>query len=559
MGARMELWGPTGETAPAWVPALVGAPAAAEPPAAAEKTTKKAKVASGDEIWKVAAMNCVLLRRLPASELKYVKSAAKTIKLIAGASLYKEGDACDSFYVVQSGHYVASRAMEGSAVRYLREYVAGDTIGSHELFFSLPRESTLTAIEGGSLWVIGKRIFDSKLRIAPAVKPAMLDYLRTVPLFAGMTTEFLVALARAAVELHVEAGKSICIEGDAARDVYAIKAGELATSKAGTDMSFTMCAPNVFGESALLCSRAADIDDVRTRMATVKANEAGATVLVFDVAAIECLVGFCLQDRSVRAFNRKLLASIKIDSVAILDVLMKYGEDESSRLLDWLADAMVEEYFEVGDTLAVEGAEDSSLYVIKAGEAAISTKANGELATIGAGAFFGELSLLTKKHKRTASIVAKTKLRVATLPAAVVKANEALEEWRNALGYAATRRAVRGTAPPHPPSCPHGRRRSSAMHCRPHTPSTRAPRAPCTPRAACALARARVNSSHARPATIPPAPCKRDRRLVSRSTQGGHGDDRGKGKGRRQGHRRHSQGPGGRGQSPWWLTTALLR
>jgi len=414
---------------------MEAAPAQQEPEAVVAVPSKKPKAMSSEEIFRAAAKRDVLLRRLPPTELKYVKSAAKQTKIAKGSVIFEEGAMAENFYIVEKGRFAASRAVTAAGKqRLLREYEPGDTFGSHELLFQLPRSHKLVARESGSVWVLSKRVFDAKLRIAPPVKPAVLDFLKTVPLFSDLSTEYLTALGRAAIDINLDAGKPICVEGEAASEVYAIKSGELVTSKAGTDVGFTMEAPSCFGESALLCSCASDGDDVRRRQATVRAIHPGAVVVAFDVSAIETLVGFCLQERSVRAFNRKLLASIKIDEVSILDVLMKHGEQEGSRLLDWLADAMFDEHFEEGEVVAAEGAEDGSLYVIKAGEAAVSTKEAGEVATLSAGGFFGELSLLPKKHKRSATIVAKSRLRVASLPAAVVKANSELEQWRNALG-----------------------------------------------------------------------------------------------------------------------------
>lgn len=195
------------EAAPAVAPAE-----AAESPSGG--VAKKAKTA--DEVWTQAVKGSVLLKKLSSSELKYVKTAAKAVKYVAGAIVYTEEATPDNYYVVQSGRYHADRET-AAGTRLLREYSAGDSFGSHELLFSTPRAAKITCMVGGSLWVISKRVFDSKLRIPPAIKPATLELIKTLPLFEGLGAEQLAALARAAVEVSVEGGQTVCAEGDAVR------------------------------------------------------------------------------------------------------------------------------------------------------------------------------------------------------------------------------------------------------------------------------------------------------------------------------------------------------
>ena len=82
----------------------------------------------------------------------------------------------------------------------------------------------------------------------------------------------------------------LCSEGEAARAVHTVREGSLHTSQEGTDFSLTIEAPGCLGESSL-----GPHDDTRVRGATVRAGEAGATVLVWRVASIETLIGFDLQ------------------------------------------------------------------------------------------------------------------------------------------------------------------------------------------------------------------------------------------------------------------------
>jgi hypothetical protein len=49
-----------------------------------------------------------------------------------------------------------------------------------ELLHSVSRTVTLTCIEDGHIWSIGKRVFDMKLKLVAAPKRELLDFLRKV-------------------------------------------------------------------------------------------------------------------------------------------------------------------------------------------------------------------------------------------------------------------------------------------------------------------------------------------------------------------------------------------
>jgi tetratricopeptide (TPR) repeat protein len=87
-------------------------------------------------------------------------------------------------------------------------------------------------------------------------------------------------------------------------------------------------------------------------------------------------------------------------------------EDMTPEEREATVERMVLETFEMGDIIITEGEQGSSLYVIVSGEVKVYTRGTkGEsfyLATLGAGDFFGEVSVLTGKP-RTATITASTR------------------------------------------------------------------------------------------------------------------------------------------------------
>lgn len=195
--------------------------------------------------------------------------------------------------------------------------------------------------------------------------------------------------------------------------------------------SLTMKPPEVFGESSLHSE-----DDLRVRQATVAAvGDSGSTVMSWQVASIEALVGFGLQEercvhhllpithhqqptrrkaqraqivpaqraqvvpaivrpapstithrppprhyppRSFRMFNRKLLASVKYGTRSLTE-----GMD--MKQLDWLVESLAEQTYKVKETVVPEGGLDEKLYIVKRGEAAVTSKSSGEAHILKAG------------------------------------------------------------------------------------------------------------------------------------------------------------------------------
>jgi CRP-like cAMP-binding protein len=106
-------------------------------------------------------------------------------------------------------------------------------------------------------------------------------------------------------------------------------------------------------------------------------------------------------------------------------------EDLEQDELQTLADAMREQTFSAGETIAHEGAAPDSFYVVESGEAAV-TVAGEDRATIGAGDYFGEIALMMGSE-RTATITARTDLRCQGLTALdfrdIVEANPTIA-WK---------------------------------------------------------------------------------------------------------------------------------
>ncbi len=79
-----------------------------------------------------------------------------------------------------------------------------------------------------------------------------------------------------------------------------------------------------------------------------------------------------------------------------------------------LAPEFVERSYATGELITGEGQQGMSFFVVESGEATV-TKAGADIATLGPGASFGELSLF-EHGRRSASITAGTDMRCWSLP-----------------------------------------------------------------------------------------------------------------------------------------------
>lgn len=97
-----------------------------------------------------------------------------------------------------------------------------------------------------------------------------------------------------------------------------------------------------------------------------------------------------------------------------------------------LAGEFVDRSYTAGELVTGEGQEGMSFFVLETGEATV-TKAGSDIATLGPGASFGELSLFEQHGRRSATITAATDLRCWSLP---VWSFRAFVEGRPAVAWA---------------------------------------------------------------------------------------------------------------------------
>ena len=87
--------------------------------------------------------------------------------------------------------------------------------------------------------------------------------------------------------------------------------------------------------------------------------------------------------------------------------------------LSSLSNEFNERRFSPGETIALEGAGGLMFFVVESGEASVEVHGE-EVATLGAGASFGEIALIDRRP-RTATVTAKTDLVTYGLPVFVFR------------------------------------------------------------------------------------------------------------------------------------------
>lgn len=323
-----------------------GSPPSHRSPTAARDGVGKPRKA--DSPWMDAVRKCVLTAKLPAAEVKFVMGSARHMDVEAGQVLFEEGASPDAFYMVKSGRYSATRG--GTKVR---TYAEGDSFGAFEMLYpSTQRTIRVECEEGGSVWSLPQRVFDMKLKVAQAPKAATLELVKDIGLFSTLPKDVLVQLCRAVAQQEFKAGDSVCSQGDTANCLWAVVKGEVVTSVKDNSFQLTMRPPECFGESSLYAD-----DALRIRQASVTAGEGGATLISLPVCHLENLIGYGLQDESVRLFNRKLLQSVSFSTAAGKRFLTKGMSRENA---DWLVAAMQENTYKPKAVVVADGVLDGA-------------------------------------------------------------------------------------------------------------------------------------------------------------------------------------------------------
>jgi CRP-like cAMP-binding protein len=109
-----------------------------------------------------------VLRALPPSEIKSLIHHVHHREFSPGTVIFKEGDAGDSLYLIESGE--AEVVRQGKVIAQFKD---GDSFGEMSLLSGEPRNATLRAATSVHAWQILKDDFDSLVWVSPLLLEAL--------------------------------------------------------------------------------------------------------------------------------------------------------------------------------------------------------------------------------------------------------------------------------------------------------------------------------------------------------------------------------------------------
>ncbi|MDQ6714194.1 MAG: cyclic nucleotide-binding domain-containing protein [Candidatus Dormibacteraeota bacterium] len=215
------------------------------------------------------------LRTLPAASLERLAKSARVRDVPEGATIVRQGERGDEFFVVAQGEAVVLVRDAGEDAIVERKGPT-DFFGERALLGSGVRQATVKAATSMRLLVFDQRVFWKELGGVVAwesqVRAALQerDRLRAVPLFSEATPRQLDLLAVKLAVQPFHKGDSLVRQGDSGDAFYIVREGqvEVLSRESGRLRRVTVLGPaEYFGEIALLRDQ--------PRMATVRGKSDG--------------------------------------------------------------------------------------------------------------------------------------------------------------------------------------------------------------------------------------------------------------------------------------------
>ena len=240
-------------------------------PAAAKKALETIRVR--DRLRLIQGLG--FLRTLPAASLERLAKSARIRDVPEGATIVRQGERGDEFFVVAQGEAVVLVREAGEDAIVERKGPT-DFFGERALLGSGVRQATVKAATPMRLLVFDQKIFWKELGGVVAwesqVRAALQERerLRAVQLFSEATPRQLDLLAVKLAVKSFERGESLVRQGDRGDAFYIVREGqvEVLSRESGRSRRVTVLGPGeYFGEIALLRDQ--------PRMATVRGKSDG--------------------------------------------------------------------------------------------------------------------------------------------------------------------------------------------------------------------------------------------------------------------------------------------
>eukprot|EP00931_Biecheleriopsis_adriatica_P050857 TRINITY_DN29478_c0_g1_i1.p1 TRINITY_DN29478_c0_g1~~TRINITY_DN29478_c0_g1_i1.p1 ORF type:complete len:413 (+),score=116.81 TRINITY_DN29478_c0_g1_i1:65-1240(+) len=221
------------------------------------------KTAEQEQRLRDAIAKCFMFSALDEEQLKVVIAAFKETPAASGATVIEQGamvgNSEPALYVFETGRLnVFKKGIENAVFTYT---IPGQYFGDLALLYSVPRAATVVAEVDSLLWSIDRETFNNLVKDAAQQQmQKRLEFLASVPVFAGLTDDERMKLGEAVQVRRVQAGDTIITQGEQGEEFFVLEAGKAEARIEGLPV-LSYKDGDFFGELALLKSapRAADV------------------------------------------------------------------------------------------------------------------------------------------------------------------------------------------------------------------------------------------------------------------------------------------------------------
>lgn len=212
-----------------------------------------------------------IFQRLEPSIAQALAAALKVQNLPAGATLFRQDDPGDAFYIIASGRLSIQQQMPDGDEVVIGEFGPGEHMGEMALLTGQPRAVTVTACEDVQLLRLAKVDFERLVDQYPALVAELLDSL--LPRFQQVQTSLILAnlfgrldeallreLQNKLEWRRLNCGEALCRQGEPGDEMYIVLQGRLrfAVEEAGQQRDLgEVGAGESIGEFALLAESGA--------------------------------------------------------------------------------------------------------------------------------------------------------------------------------------------------------------------------------------------------------------------------------------------------------------
>lgn len=199
-----------------------------------------------------------LFQHLNEAQSKMIFDAMEPKASAAGDVIIQQGDPGDFFYIVESGEYSVTVALDGGPpVEVMHYSTRGGTnpcFGELAILHQKPRSATITCSVAGSLWAIDRRTFRATLM--KSASHTLSKTLRSVQILKSLSVNQVQRLEEVLTEVSYADGDYVIRQGEYTDTFYVIVEGTVAVTKRegarAKEAELTSFSAGYFGERALI-------------------------------------------------------------------------------------------------------------------------------------------------------------------------------------------------------------------------------------------------------------------------------------------------------------------